>query len=266
MLKPELSWFSSHRVLGGAEATATSYAAPLVSRLAAHTWSKLRDPSPSLVKALMICAADGRRQMNARTGFGSPTNPRRPWMTPEHSVTLCWRGFLTEKGDYSWSKIDVPLGLRSGMHFRGSARLVAILEPITHMRGSNYFSTRLEARLQYYSVAGKWDTLIGGYPPDTEEYRARVEDHKWDPIRFYDKASVDVELGRPELRVTARVYWRDRFLYPSIRTASHEVPVSFVLHLRSHDPSAPVHDQIVSSMEEHVESEVLEAEIEQPAR
>lgn len=45
MLKPELSWVSVVQVIGGRYGRASSCAAVLVSRLAAHTWAHLRQPS-----------------------------------------------------------------------------------------------------------------------------------------------------------------------------------------------------------------------------
>ncbi|WP_186456000.1 S8 family serine peptidase [Nitrospirillum pindoramense] len=260
MLKPDLSWFSTHRLLGGDHATATSYAAPLISRLAAHTWSKLRDPSPSMVKALLLSTAD-RDRLHEMLGFGSPVVPRRPWATPEHRVALCWRGSMTEKGEYTWSDIRLPPSIAQDGWLRGHIRLVAVLEPVTHMRGSNYFSTRLEAQVEYFADDGDWKKLFGGLPPETAEARARLEDHKWDPVRFYSERNVEAQLGRPELRVSARLYWRDRYLYP-FSTQNREVPVSFVLTLEAPDRTADIHDDFVATMSAGVEIEVAELDVE----
>ena len=46
MLKPDVSWFSKLRMLGGVTGTGSSYATPLVSSLAAHTFDALRVRRP----------------------------------------------------------------------------------------------------------------------------------------------------------------------------------------------------------------------------
>jgi hypothetical protein len=54
MLKPDVSWFSRLRMIGGVTATGSSYPTALMSSLAAHTYDNLREPTPDLTKALLI--------------------------------------------------------------------------------------------------------------------------------------------------------------------------------------------------------------------
>jgi hypothetical protein len=89
MLKPELSWYSVLHLVGGRYGRASSYAAPLVSSLAAHTWYRLRSPSPDLVKALLINAADGDGH-HYRLGYGSPIRPGLPWECEDNAAIFCW--------------------------------------------------------------------------------------------------------------------------------------------------------------------------------
>ena len=262
MLKPELSWFSVVQVIGGRYGRASSYAAALVSRLAAHTWTHLRQPSPDLVKALLINASDGVRH-HYRRGYGSPVVPELPWETDDSTVVLCWQGSMTAKLRYYWEGIQIPLSLRPGGLFRGRVRLVCILAPVTHMRGTNYTSTRLEAALQYRNGKGKWTRLAGSLPSDTAEGIARANDAKWQPLRCYERNARDgVTLGSPELRLSARLFWRDRYLYPEFETDEVECDVTFIVTLQSSDDQAPVHAEFVQAMEGKVEHAVIEPDIE----
>jgi len=45
-LRPDLSYYSTLRMLGGGTATGSSYSTALISALAAHTFTNLKDPSP----------------------------------------------------------------------------------------------------------------------------------------------------------------------------------------------------------------------------
>lgn len=262
MLKPELSWYSVVRLVGGRFGRASSFAAPLVSRLCAHTWHRLRQPSSDMVKALLITAADGGGH-HYRLGYGSPTHPHLPWETDDNAVIFCWQGTMTEKLRYYWSGIEIPLSLRPSGRFRGRVRLVSILEPATHMRGTNYTSTRLEAALQYQDGKRAWKRLAGSLPSETAEGVARTEDAKWQPMRFYDKECPrGVTLGSPELRLSARLYWRDRYLYPHLDTREAEAKVTFVVMLESFDRDARVYEEFVDAMGAHVERAVIEPDIE----
>ena len=79
MLKPDLSWFSTLRVIGGGTARGSSYATPLVSGLAAHTFANLKEPTPDLVRALLINLAE-QEAHKARLGWlaGWPSWRIRP--------------------------------------------------------------------------------------------------------------------------------------------------------------------------------------------
>lgn len=253
MLKPELSWYSTHRLFGGF-GQASSFAAPLVSRLAAHLWANLRRPTPDIVKALLILASDGTRH-DARLGFGSPTNPTFPWETENNTVIFCWNGTIAADGTYEWSDLEIPASLRPGGRFRGKAKMVCIVEPLTHMRGTNYISNRIEAHLQYFGNKG-WKTLIGSMPTETEETIARTHDYKWRNI-LYHHTPKKVQLGRPRLRLQARMFWRDKFLYPRMELQQVKRNVTFAVMLESHESEAPVHGEFVDANWEQVESHTI---------
>lgn len=261
MLKPELSWFSTQRLLGGGFGQASSYAAPLVSRLAAHTWAHLREPIPDTVRGLMINAAD-RADFDYRMGYGSPTRPELPWETPDNAVIFCWHGTITEKARYYWTGLKLPPSLTRGGLFRGRVKVVCLLEPFTHMRGTNYVSNRLQIALQFKDGQNKWRKIAGGVPTETEEGEARSEDAKWQPIRCYQaESSRGVTLGGNEMRLSARMFWRDRYLYPTDRR-DVEATVSFVVTLESLDRNADVYSEFVAANDLHLTSAVIEPTIE----
>lgn len=272
MRKPDLSWFSTLRVLGGGNGQASSWATPLVSSAAAHTWKALNDPSPDLVRAILLATTERdiwdddsprlqRKRYDHRLGFGSPLQITAPWATPDHAVLLVWRGWIAEKGEYYWENILLPPSLTRGGVFRGHARLVCVLDPQTHQRGTNYFSTRIEASLQYEAKPGRWEQLIGGLKTNTPEGIARAEDAKWDPIRFYagtfDRKRSRV-LATPRLRVRARLFWRDRYLYPEVDLAAQRREVTFALLLMGPDRGHPVHSEFLDLMLENVGSAVIQ--------
>ena len=77
MLKPDVSWFSTLRMIGGVTASGSSYATPLVSTLAAHTFANLKEPSPDLVRALLINVAEQEAHA-PRLGWGTPYHGHLP--------------------------------------------------------------------------------------------------------------------------------------------------------------------------------------------
>ena len=107
MLKPDVSWFSTLRMLGGEISTGSSYATPLVSSLAAHTFHALRDPTPDLVKALLIHAAE-LDEHDPSLGWGTPYCGHMPWSCAAGSVTLAWRAQLEPGTAYYWNDIPIP--------------------------------------------------------------------------------------------------------------------------------------------------------------
>jgi hypothetical protein len=269
MLKPETSWFSTLRVLGGTPETGTSFAAPLISRLAAHTWENLATPSPDMVKALLLNASD-LPSFSHEMGFGSPTRPELPWNCPPHAAIVAWSADLTYMQRYYWLGIRIPPSLMAGDRFRGRAKLVAILNPLVNNEGSHYFQTRIEAGL-YYRVNqnGAWQNkaLAGCSNPHQFEIDARREDNKWDPVRVYEKdcrrtAGVTIPGAQPALRVGARMFWRDTFKYSANTIRDTSCKVTFVVMVESRDPGADTYNEFRRIMAETVESAVIEQDVE----
>lgn len=272
MLKPEASWFSQHRVLGGNIETGTSFAAPLISRLAAHTWANLEAPTPDLVRALIIQASDLHSYSND-LGFGSPVTLERPWLCPSNTVTLAWTANIRKGAWYRWTGIAIPPSMIRAKRFVGRAKLVAILDPLIQEDGHAYCCTRLHAALHYVNRSKNEVRLIGSMADDTAEITARSEDAKWQPVRCYfgeftnaskrERGSMELGplLGSRHLIVKARMYWRNKFMFSDEFMNGHERKVTFALRLESFDPDADTYNEFRQLMHQDVQSAVIESDI-----
>lgn len=270
MLKPDVSWFSNLRMLGGIIKTGSSYSTPLVSSLAAHTFAALRDPTPDLVKALCINAAE-LEEHDPALGWGTPYDGHMPWACAPGSVTLAWRARLEPGAAYYWNDIPVPPELVRNGKLYGKARLTAVLNPlVSPFGGANYFSSRLETSLQYLDKPdGKWVPLLGSIRESTiAESAARSDLKKWQPVRRHDadfSKGQGRQFGGNSFRLYARVYTRDLYQFGwSHHSQAGPQEAAFVLTLWSGENQSSIFDSTVQRLGNFVESAVLEQEIEQP--
>lgn len=264
MMKPDLSWFSELRMIGGVTDTGSSYAAPLISSVAAHTFSKLKDPSPDLVKALLINAAELDTH-DARLGWGTPFNGASPWECARGSVTLAWRAQLSPGHAYYWRDLPIPPEMIKDGRLEGRGRLTAVLKPLVSPSASaNYFSTRLETALQYPKGGDNWGNLLGTMKESSlTELEARAELAKWQPVRRHSRTFNGLKFSGNQFRLYARVFARD--LYQFNYTHQSEIgpqEVAFVLTLWNADGSDTIHDSTVRALGNFVESAVVNQEIE----
>ncbi len=95
------------RMIGGGQQTGSSFATPLVSSLAAHTFANLRDPTPDLVRALLVNATELEGH-DAALGWGTPWPGHFPWTCGPGSVTLAWRATMRPGFNYYWRDIPIP--------------------------------------------------------------------------------------------------------------------------------------------------------------
>ena len=267
MQKPDLSWFSRVRMLGGQERVGSSYSTPLVSSLAAHAFANLKDPAPDLVRALLLNTAELESFDNA-LGWGTPYNGHLPWLCRPGSVTLAWRSKLRPKTAYYWDGIPIPPQLVRDGRLHGTASLTAVLKPVTTDEGAeNYFVTRLQTSLQYQR--GKdWINLLGSMKEDkAREQAARRELAKWQPIRCHRRDFIKgrgLSFCSNSMRLYARVFARDLFqLGNSNLIEASEHDVSFVLSFGApSEDDAGIYDEVRSRLGQFVESAVLEQEVE----
>ena len=261
MLKPDVSWFSELKTMGGVK-RGSSYSTPLVSGLAGHTYAALRDPTPDLVKALLIHGAE-LDEHDPALGWGTPYQGHMPWLCAPGSVTLAWCASLSPGTAYYWSDIPIPPELvRNGMLF-GKARLTAVLAPIVSpFGGANYFASRLETSLQYVDRRGvDWKPLVGSMRESTiPENVARNDLKKWHPIRRlsadFSKRKGRTFSGR-HFRLYARVYTRDIYQFgwnhPALAGPQH---AAFVLTFWSGEQLPSIYDSTVQALGTFVESAV----------
>lgn len=263
MMKPDLSWYSELRMLGGVTAKGSSYAAPLVSSVAAHTFAKLREPSPDLVKALLINKAE-QDSHDPHLGWGTPYHGASPWECQTGSVTLAWRAKLRPGAAYYWNDLPIPPEMILGGKLSGRGRLTAILNPlVSPQASSNYFSTRLETALQFPKSADKWDNLLGTMQESSlTELEARGQLSKWQPVRCHSKEFDGLNFSGNHFRLYARVYSRDLYQYGfSHQSEIGPQEVAFVLTLWSADGADTIHDSTVRALGNFVESAVIHQDI-----
>lgn len=248
MKKPELSWFSTLRMIGGSIGTGTSYSTPLISSVAAHTFKNLKDPTPDLVKALLINKSE-RHAHDSRLGWGTPwaENDTLPWLCESGTVTLAWNAKLKAGAAYYWNNIPLPQEMLVDGKLKGEIVLTAILKPVvSDLGGSNYFSTRLQCALQSVDDDGKAHNLLGSMKESKEkEIESRKELAKWSPVRHHGKVFSGVSVENNTLRLFARIFARDLYHY-GLNT-HHELgeqDVSVVLTFKSEDKNSGIYNSM----------------------
>lgn len=269
MLKPDLSHFSHVRALGGVVIRGSSFATSLTSPLAAHTMERVREASPDLVKALLLHNSDGVN-FDPSLGFGTPKEASMPWECRPGFVTLQWRASLRPGAAYYW-ELRIPESLKRADKLKGTGVLTAILNPhpmVTDYAGPNYFSVRLATALQYQrgktnKNAAKFHNLLGSLDTGKiTEQEARALDHKWSPIRHHRNDFQSVTFEGDMLRIYARIYARDLYLYGY--TGADEIPemeTVFVLSLGTGDEDDDVYNELRDQLGAFVEAAVVEADI-----
>lgn len=264
MKKPDLSWFSELRMIGGGVEVGTSFSTPLVSSLAAHTFANIKDASPDLVKALLINKSE-LESHNDSIGWGTPWKEESlPWLCQPGDVTMAWIATLQPGYNYYWQNIPVPPELIKDGKFTGSVALTAVLKPLTSESvGENYFSSRLQTSLQATSASGNTISLAGSMREDVErEASARSDLAKWSPVRNHYKSHRGTGISGSMMRLNARIFTRD--LYQFDMQHHSELPpqeVAFVLTLRAPDGADTLYDSTIQSMRTELESAVINQEI-----
>ncbi|WP_338606827.1 S8 family serine peptidase [Pelagibacterium nitratireducens] len=268
MLKPDLSWFSRVNMLGGGDPrVGSSYATPLVSSLAAHTFAVLKNPSPDLVKALLIDRSE-LMQHSRTQGWGTPFHGTLPWLCKPGSVTMAWKSELVPGYAYHWDDIPIPPELIVDGKLKGKARLTAILDPLlSETGGPNYFSTRLQVALQYKNTKGAVANLLGSMRESTDpEQSARDDLAKWYPVRRHARdfsKRTGIQFTGSSFRLRAQVFARDLFQFEvTSQRELGEQSVAFVLTLESQSDEPAIYNSTAQRLRSYVESAVIDQELE----
>lgn len=265
-LRPDLSYYSTLRLLGGQIATASSYPTVLISGLAAHTFSNLKEPSPDLVRALLINQTD-LAEHEFHRGWGSPSTETRPWLCPPGGVTLAWTAKIRPGYAYYWDNIPIPRQIIDDGRLKGRGSLTVILNPLVNPDvGANYFSTRVTAALQYKARTGKTARLLGSNEAEDTalEVDAREDYHKWQPIRHdaRDFTRRPLTFSGNAFRLYARAYGRELESYNYVGNADFgELEVTIVLSLSDGSQSSDLYNGMVVSLGNYVESAVINQEV-----
>ncbi|MGV8887073.1 MAG: S8 family serine peptidase [Pseudomonas sp.] len=266
MKKPDLSWFSSLRMIGGVTNTGTSYSTTLISSLAAHTFAHLKNPTPDLVRALLINCSE-RDDHCHELGWGTPWTPESmPWVCKDGTVTLAWVSKLKAGSSYYWNDLPVPPEMMVKGKLTGRASLTAIIKPlVSGLGGVNYFATRLQVALQAKGPNGKVVNLLGSMQETKiKEADARKDLSKWSPIRRHAKPFSGRSIQPGSMRLNARIFTRD--LYQFGLSDHHELSeqeVAFVLTFHAADDAPSIYNSMVGKLTGYVENATnIETDIE----
>jgi hypothetical protein len=122
MKKPELSWFSKLRMIGGDVAIGTSDT--ISFKYSSTYFQKHKNSTPDLVKALLINKSEGMEH-DLRIGWGTPwhKNNVMPWLCDDGSVTLAWSSKLKAGSSYYWNDIPLPPEMIVNGKIKGKLRL-----------------------------------------------------------------------------------------------------------------------------------------------
>ncbi|EQA1173111.1 hypothetical protein AT483_15875 [Escherichia coli] len=267
MKKPELSWFSRVRVIGGTVDIGTSFSAPLVSSIAAHTFSNIKNATPDLVRALLINRSELLSHDDA-LGWGTPWDgDLLPWYCKDGSVTLTWISKLKAGAAYYWNDLPLPPEMLVNGKLVGEISLTAILKPkVSEFGSENYFSTRLQCSLQAIKEINgtlKTESLLGSMKESSvDERKARNELSKWSPIRHHAESFKRKDITGCKIRLYARIYARDLYQYGlNNQRELEEQEVSFVLTFKSVSGSSSIYTSMVQQLGVYVESAVIDNHI-----
>lgn len=266
MLKPDLSWFSTLRMIGGTIHTGSSYSSAITSSLAAHTQANLRDPSPDLVKALLINASE-QDAHDARLGWGTPYHGHLPWVCQPGSVTLTWRAHMQPGAAYHWNNIPIPPELVRNGKLYGRASLTAILRPlVSPFGGANYYASRLQTSLRYQD-GDEWKALLGSMKESTlTEAEAREDLKKWQPVRRHCRDFMKrsgLGFSGNSFQLYARVFTRDLYQFKwKHHSEAGPQEAAFVLSLTAPEgDDGAIYNSMVQQLGNFVQSGVVNQEI-----
>ncbi|WP_033733276.1 S8 family anti-phage peptidase IteS [Pseudomonas sp. LAIL14HWK12:I12] len=221
----------------------TSYAAPLASCMAAHAWQAVAgrpslNPSPSLVKALMIHAAqlsspDYDSYHRRYLGAGRPEDVLKALYDSDDSFTLVFQANLVP-GNMRWRKTPYPIPdvLIEDGKFRGEVIITAAYAPpLDPNSGSEYVRANVE--LSFGAITG--DTIQGMVPMDSDEGQSGYEiaqisaGGKWSPVKVH-RATFPNGTAVKQWGLQAKA--RLRAYEPELTEA---LPVNIIVTLRSLD-------------------------------
>jgi Subtilase family len=265
-LVPHVTSFSPMRLLGGGVRLGTSFPTGSISALAAHTFENLRDPTPDLVRALIINQTD-LAAYDTKLGWGTPSHEVMPWNCAPGTVTLAVTAALKPGWLYHWEDIPIPPELIKNGKLSGQVSLTTVHKPLCNAEGGpSYIATRVAAAVQYQNGKGRTQKLIGSKEnEDTLEAVARLEEFKWQPLRRESRNFAKrggLEFTGSHFRLYARVFGRNinQFGY-RVNNDIPEIETVFVITFSDGTKQPALFNSMASSLGNFVESAVVDTEL-----
>lgn len=226
----------------------TSFAAPIVSSLAAHTWnsinqSSLLKPSPSLIKGLIIHSAqlsspDYTTAERRYYGSGRPEGVLQTLFDTDDSFTLVFQTLLVPGMRWRKDAYPIPASLISDGKFKGEIVITATYAPpLDPNAGSEYVRANVE--LSFGLIEN--NRMKGKVPMEGEDgqsgYESAQIEHggKWSPVKIHRKVfpnGIAGDVWGIQAKATLRAY------EPPLLKA---LPVTIIVTLRSLDGNTNVH-------------------------
>ena len=246
--KPEVSNLSTLRTIGGKSTTGTSFAAPLISRLAAHTIDKVNNCTPDMARALIINGTDLKTYCLTR-GWGTPDPTYQPWDCPTGTVTMTWTHELETGIDYYWEDIAIPQTMVAGDLLSGEISLTAVHTPrINEILVGNPILSRIEVSLQDDQGVNLLGSHVGPKGVSTDNT-------KWLPVRVHRKEFSRKKISNRTVRIRARIYLRDKFSLQSKLSdgrSGAKLPVAFALTFKQKHLAPNTYDLFIQEMRNKV--------------
>lgn len=191
----------------------TSFAAPIVSAMAAQTWHALSgaprqhglSPSPALIKALMIHSAELasplRTPLHRRYyGAGVPNDPMTVLYDGSDSFTLVFEANLSPGTKWRKAPYPIPPSLLVNGKFRGEVVMTAVYAPpLDSAAGAEYVRANVE--LGFGLLEPDEDGVLqfkGQVPMKGEEGTTGLEEAqvehggKWSPVKVHRRVFAGV--------------------------------------------------------------------------
>ncbi|HDS6011528.1 S8 family peptidase [Klebsiella quasipneumoniae] len=226
----------------------TSFSAPIVSSLAAHTWQKIdSNPefsvSPSLVKALLIHSAqlsspDYSTNERRYYGAGLPEEIIETLHDSDERFTLVFQTLLVPGMRWRKENYPIPASLLDDGKFKGEIIITAAYAPpLDPNAGSEYVRANVELSfglIENNSITGKvpmeGETGQSGYESAQIEHGG-----KWSPVKIHRKKfSRGITSGNWAIQAKATL----RANEPPLRES---LPVTIIVTLRSIDGNNQVY-------------------------
>jgi len=226
----------------------TSFAAPIVSSMAANAWQAVDahpdlTATPALIKALMIHAAQLSSPEYTPTerryfGAGRPEDIIRLLYDSPDSFTLVFEAQVLPSMRWRKSDYPIPDSLVTDGKFRGEVIITAAYAPpLDADAGSEYVRANVEVSfgsLEDGRIKGRvpmeWEEGQSGYESTQVEHGG-----KWSPVKVHRKAfpnGIDVETWALQASVFLRAFEEP---------LEHTIPVSLVVTLRALDRNPNIH-------------------------